>query len=172
MTSNDQIIADLNENTDILLEELAGFNHENFKQRPSPNEWSASEVTEHLLLIERNVKKALLGKANVTERAYDGKLTVLKPALAATGNKIQAPEMVVPQSGTLNRQEMEKELRVLREEEAALIATLDMSETCLEFKHPMMGTMTRYEWVYFSIYHTERHLHQLRRIAAVINKEA
>ncbi len=169
MTTNEQIIADLNENTDSLLQELAGFNHQNFSIKPSATEWSAAELTEHLLLIERNVVKALKGNANTTERAIDAKLVLLKMALANTTQKIQAPEMVVPHSATANRQEMLEEIRNLREEQASLIAGCDMSLTCLEFKHPMMGTMTRYEWVYFNIYHTERHLHQLRRIARQVN---
>jgi hypothetical protein len=168
MTSNEQIISDLHKNTDNLLQLLLGFEADKFLMKPGEKEWSAAEVAEHLLLIERNVSKALAGKALPTERPYDQKLTVLATFLSDLEGKINAPEVVKPVAVSHNRQEMIEELKKLRQGHADLVPGMDLSETCMDFKHPMLGTLTRYEWIYFDIYHADRHLHQLRRIASTV----
>lgn len=168
MTPNEQIISDIHTNTDALLQVLLEFPSDQFTRKPSDNAWSAAELAEHLLLIERSVTKALAGKALPTERPYDQKLELLKPAMADRERKFVVPELAKPIAVSHNRQEMIAEIKQQRQEQTALIPSLEMSETCMDFKHPMMGALTRYEWVYFNIYHTERHLHQLREIREVV----
>jgi hypothetical protein len=169
MTAIDQIVSDINKNTDSLLKQLLDFSAENFSVKPAANEWSAAEVGEHILLIDGIVMKALRGSAlPTTQREYDYKLTVLKPALANTEMKFPSPDLAKPISTHFNRQVLVDELAHLRQEQASLLPGMDLTESCMDLKHPLMGTMTRYEWIYFNIYHTERHLHQLIRIAEAV----
>lgn len=44
------------------------------------------------------------------------------------------------------------------------VTTLDLTKTCLAFELPVFGYLTRLEAIYFVIYHTQRHLHQLKNI--------
>lgn len=59
---------------------------------------------------------------------------------------------------------MMRRIQVQRHAIVQAIETKDLSELCTSFKHPSLGECTRREWVYFSIYHAERHLKQLKMI--------
>ena len=59
---------------------------------------------------------------------------------------------------------MIKELKYVREKLVAAVQELDLSEACTAFKHPALGTLTRLEWIAFTIAHTKRHAGQLKNI--------
>ncbi len=48
------------------------------------------------------------------------------------------------------------------------IKTLDLSATCTVFELPGFGEFTRSEWIWFAIYHTQRHTHQLKNIYDIL----
>ena len=52
------------------------------------------------------------------------------------------------------------------------IKTLNLSETCTAFELPGFGEFTRAEWIYFAMYHTQRHTHQLKKIYERMAKES
>jgi hypothetical protein len=42
---------------------------------------------------------------------------------------------------------------------------------CMEFDFPGFGHLTRYEWLKFIVFHTQRHIHQLKQIKnALVNQ--
>jgi hypothetical protein len=44
------------------------------------------------------------------------------------------------------------------------VQTLDLTSTCLGFELPGFGKFTRLEWGNFILYHTQRHMHQMKNI--------
>ena len=48
------------------------------------------------------------------------------------------------------------------------IRLLDLSATCLDFEMPGIGALTRLEWLWFYVWHTQRHLRQVKNIYAAI----
>jgi hypothetical protein len=44
------------------------------------------------------------------------------------------------------------------------VQTLDLTSTCLEFELPGFGKFTRMEWGNFILYHSQRHIHQMKNI--------
>ncbi|MBE7179216.1 MAG: DinB family protein, partial [Mucilaginibacter polytrichastri] len=55
-------------------------------------------------------------------------------------------------------------LQTNRNDVIATARDMDLSMLCLGFDFPGLGFLTRYEWLYFNIYHTQRHIRQLRNI--------
>jgi hypothetical protein len=51
------------------------------------------------------------------------------------------------------------------------IQTLELSRTCLAFEIPVYGFLTRTEAIYFVIYHTQRHIQQLKNISRSFDKQ-
>jgi hypothetical protein len=47
--------------------------------------------------------------------------------------------------------------------------TLDLDMTCLDFDIRTFGYLTRLEAVYFFLYHTKKHIHQLQNIVKKLN---
>jgi hypothetical protein len=56
------------------------------------------------------------------------------------------------------------QLQAQRADLRRAVETLDLTAACIGLPHVRIGVMTRMEWVYFTIYHTERHLKQLQRL--------
>ncbi len=51
------------------------------------------------------------------------------------------------------------------------VKTLDLTETCLLFSFPVYGEFTRLELINFVICHTQRHIHQLKKIYNELNSK-
>ncbi|MGO3653762.1 MAG: hypothetical protein ACTJFN_05275, partial [Sphingobacterium sp.] len=45
----------------------------------------------------------------------------------------------------------------------------DLSLTCIDFSIPEYGEFTRFEWIWFNIYHTQRHMLQLESMILANN---
>ncbi|HKP31500.1 MAG TPA: DinB family protein [Chitinophagaceae bacterium] len=159
----DEIIAEIDQSTALLVTHLAKFNDTQFNQRPADDSWSAAEVTEHLLLIETRINNAL-GRGVPTDRAPDKKIELMREALRDPARKFPAPEFVVPSTAYKVCRKMAELMIMQRGILKEILQTTNLTQTT-EFKHPVLGRLTRLEWIYFNIYHTERHCRQLARIA-------
>jgi hypothetical protein len=165
---NEKVIADLAENTKALLHDFKTFSPAKFTHKPFPGSWSPAELGEHLLALEYAVNKVLQGKAEATERDPAHKIQVVKDAFADIDKKYPSPENLIPGGKITKQKDLLERLWSQREFQAALISDMDMTLLCTEFKHPRLGGFTRLEWVYFNIQHTDRHLAQLKRMAAMM----
>ena len=159
----DEIIAEIDKSTARLVAHLAKFNDAQFNQKPSDQGWSAAEVTEHLLLIETRINNAL-GRGVPTDRAPDKKIELMRDALRDPERKFPAPEFVIPSPTFKVCRKMVELMIMQRGILKEILQTTNLTQTT-EFKHPVLGRLTRLEWIYFNIFHTERHCRQLARIA-------
>ena len=77
--------------------------------------------------------------------------------------KYTAPSTVIPKGENKNKEALLDALVQQREILKNMIRQMDLT-LITEFRHPVIGSMSRLEWVYFHIYHTERHVRQLRSL--------
>lgn len=157
------ILTDLENSTKKLLQSLSQFSPENFNEKPSATDWSAAEVAGHLLKVELTANKALRAEAEAPTRPFDEKVAFLKQKMDDEAKRV-APERVQPSSEPADQAELIEQLKAQREALKQAVETYDLTEACVGLPHPAAGVMTRIEWVYFVIYHTERHLRQLERL--------
>ncbi|MES2648544.1 MAG: DinB family protein [Bacteroidota bacterium] len=164
MNSIDKIHEDLLYSTKLLELALASCTDDTFNKRPAEGGWTIGEIMEHLWLIESSLNKQLDGTSNVTLREVDKKVAIIKMAFEEANKKYESPGFFVPADTLKNKIECLYNLQTERKQLSLLAATLDLSETLLSFKHPYLGALTRYEWVYFVILHSNRHLQQIINI--------
>ena len=166
--NKDALLANLQQSTERLLRELSLFTPENFNSKPSEEEWSAANVAEHLLKIEIFANKALRSETAAADREPDKMISYLKDRME-DNNKRKASEITSPTGEHKDLDEMIAQFQTQRKSLAEAIETMDMTEACIGMPHPVVGVMTRMEWVAFVIYHTDRHLRQLRRLAEAVS---
>jgi hypothetical protein len=169
MINKEQILSELDQSTNELIAQLQQCDEANFNKSPGANSWSAAQVAEHILLLETQVNRALLA-ADITERQIDLKIIPLKKGFENAEKKYVAPDFIIPSASHKNKQELIDGLKKQRDTLKQIIETTDLTHTP-KYKHPVIGDMTRLEWVYFTIYHTERHLRQLQTIARQVTVE-
>lgn len=163
LINKEVILTDLKQSTDSLLDLMAHFTVDTFNYKPSAEEWSAAQVAEHLLKVDVSSNKALQSETISTNRPPDQKIPLIKEAMSATTKRL-ALERVQPSGETFIPDELAKQLKAEREKMEKSIQSAALTEACVGYKHPALGTMTRLEWIYFNIHHAERHRRQMQRL--------
>ena len=158
--NKEAILADLDRSTENLFAVISRFPPGHFRHKPSENEWSAAQIAEHLLKVDLSTYKALCGETIPTNRPPDQKISLLKLAMEDS-TKRAAPPTVIPSSAAFVQEVILQHLKAQREKLRETVRVSDLTEACITFKHPFLGTMTKLEWVYFTIYHAERHVRQM-----------
>lgn len=148
-----------------VIDELNLFSEEQLNIVPFEGSWTGGQVGEHLLKSAGVVETIFGRTAPTTSRAPDGKVPMLRIFLDFS-IKMKSPDFILPSDGFHARQPLIDQLQKDWERLGEAVDTLDLSETCLDFEMPGVGQLTRLEWISFYVYHSKRHLHQLRNILA------
>lgn len=140
-------------------------------QQPPASGWSALQVLEHCCLTEALVM-GLLQRPSAEH--HDGDtvhgadklhhLVVNKRAI-----RIQAPERLHPKGALADCAAFETRFRAQRQ---ALRDALEGGTLAADnrlYPHPVLGNLTAVDWLYFLVYHTQRHVEQLKeRLTATV----
>jgi len=128
--------------------------------------WSGFEVLEHILLTEKLVSMLLHrstdARVDQPELLGYGKLKRVMVNLRA--KKIQAPSPLQPRGlvrtiGDFKVAFLEQRKKLVDEITAGKIVVDNSIH-----KHPVLGEMTKADWLYFIPLHTKRHIEQIRDI--------
>ncbi len=149
-----------------------GIPAEQWKQRPSEDEWCAAEVVAHLVMVER----AILGGAD--------RITQKVPRHVPFARRFHLPMWLVesrvvrrktpiPLDHELiaDKEEMLAELRGARERTLAFISETERRDLSrYRWPHAFLGMLNVYDWLEMIAAHQQRHTKQIREIAARLPK--
>jgi hypothetical protein len=151
------------ETTSGLLTTLAAFDATTINRAPSNGGWTAGQVGEHLLksygiaeLLERNAEPA--------GRPAHEKIEQLKSIFLNFEIKLSSPPDILPSASPKDRDLLLKALSERIRQIRRLTATKDPTGLCAAYELPVMGALTRLEWIYFAVFHTRRHIRQLQNL--------
>lgn len=151
-----------------LIGIIQAFNTQTFNQFTAVSGWTAGQVTDHLIkacdiaaLLDGNVKPA--------DRNPDALSEEIANMFLDFTIKMESPEFILPGDGPFDPQQSIDTLTRIWQPLQQKAAELDLSLLCLDFEMPVNGALTRQEWLSFVVVHTQRHIHQLRNIAAELN---
>jgi hypothetical protein len=145
-----------------IVGELNLFSEQQLNTVPFEGSWTGGQVAEHLLM-SGGVVEVVFGRTAPTERAPDEKVPMLRIFLDFS-IKMQTPDFIVPSDGFHAKQPLIDKLGENWARIREAVGSLDLTETCLDFEMPSVGHLTRLEWISFHVFHTKRHLHQLKNI--------
>lgn len=168
--NKETVLAEWQEITDRLSEMILSFNPAVFNQKRSENNWSAAQIAEHLLRVDLSTFRALKAETVPTNRPPDQKNALIKDAMQSDTKRV-APDMVMPSGKHHEPKAIAQRIKDQREGIKNMISDLDLTEACKVYKHPALGTLTRLEWVYFNIYHADRHMRQMQQLQTKASKE-
>ncbi|MHA4809659.1 DinB family protein [Flavitalea flava] len=149
-----------------LLQTVSSFNEEQFNRIPFEGSWTAGQVGEHM--VKFTGADILYGPVETTHRPIDERDLGIKELFLNFDIKMKSPDFILPTGTYHKKEEILHELENKWKEVSDAVQTLDLSETCTAFKIPGIGALTRLEWIRFMIYHTQRHIHQLKKIYSYI----
>jgi hypothetical protein len=162
----------LEESRAVLLSALSAIPEDRRGARPDQGAWTASQVIEHLALVEGSVAQLLERRA---ARARDEGLGPDGEASSILGcideyhlenrtRRIEAPEMVRPRSDV----DADAALASLGESRRALRVAMERVEGldlgAMRARHPVLGELDLYQWLVMLGRHERRHAQQLEAL--------
>jgi hypothetical protein len=151
--------------SDTLVQLLQSVNERHFNQKPVPDKWSIAQVADHIRLSNNSVAKALALKGKPLDRNPGQRISELKSVFLDFQTKLQAPDFIVPSKDiydpNLLLKDLQASIQLIRER---------MYEDNLDelINHPAFGDISKFEILHFVLYHTQRHLRQIKEIVATL----
>ncbi|AGK54110.1 DinB family protein [Bacillus sp. 1NLA3E] len=157
---NDKLV----ETRNRLIHEIKLLNNDEFNKRYGSNRWSVAQVCHHLVLTEKIFAKVIeLGlKRNDSNKTERKNINHIKDRT----KKIVAPEIVKPNSETMELQQVIHLLNDSRNEFLDVLSTVkDESKLAgKSAKHPIFGDLPLDQWIELLYLHEQRHIEQIKEV--------
>jgi len=167
-----ELLSSLEDTTREVVESLSLFNEDELNMVPYEGSWTAGQVGEHLLMSNPGISKIISGNTQPTERPADENVEILKLIFLDFTKKAISAKAIWPSDMPKEKEKLIPDLKKTMDEIKSKAGSMDLSLTCLDFPFPTLGEFTRWEWVTFIIYHTKKHLYQIKNIYKKIKDEA
>jgi len=162
---NPEIIkSDLKTNTDELLGFLDTLNDKQIASKPVSGGWSIKECFEHLYIIESRIAMLFQGDIRENNRDPEHKISLIRESFANMERKYQAPDSILPRGAIDDMAVAKSEFSQNRDSLIEKENQTNWTDACMGFRHWGFGILTKIEWVYFCIYHAERHFRQMQNV--------
>jgi hypothetical protein len=163
------LIEELRKTRQLLTDVVLSIDDDAIDTIPFEGSWTAGQVLEHLCKV---VSTGILrGTVQKTDRPADEKIAFVRSVFFDFEKKFDAPDFVMPVETTHNKTEQLSILTAKFDRLIEAVDTYDLTEECIDFAIPGFGNFTRMEWIAFHMIHTQRHLHQLKDIAAKLKQQ-
>ena len=132
---------------------------------PYEGSWTAPQLLRHVTKSIDGMAKAMQTDAKPADRNPGERIELFKKIFLDFSKKLQQPEFIVPEEKMYEKQASIDELNNSFEQfkESAESANLD------ELVEGMpLGPTTKLEIIHFVLYHTQRHLHQMKKICQAL----
>lgn len=165
-----EITNDFDATAKDLLDTVSSFSEVAFNEIPFEGSWSAAQVADHVRKSLKGTVNALYGDVKPTERKADEHVEKLKSIFLNFDIKMQSPEFILPSEQPLQKDMVFQNLKELTDKISKATNTLDLSFVST-IPFPNSGELTRYEWISFAIFHTHRHIRQMKNIKKHLDGE-
>jgi hypothetical protein len=147
---------------------------------PPPGGWSTAHVLEHVLLVERRIAgffRVWLAEARANGLEHEDDPSPILPTINTAGvvnrtRKVVALPAVEP-TGQMSVEESVRGIDDVRRELKAVLAEGDgLALSKIVKPHPVLQSLTMYEWIGFVGSHMGRHAAQIREIRQQLDGQA
>lgn len=153
-----------------LYKTISLFNQDEINTIPFEGSWTAGQVTRHIIKATSGFHKVCDSNTKKLEEAADKKIPALKEIFLNFSTKYDSPDFIYPETKEYDKIDLLSTLQKIEIEMLDIAENYDLSLTCLDFEIPGMGNLTIQELLNFGIFHTQRHIHQLKNIHSAIKK--
>ncbi|NCU02771.1 MAG: DinB family protein [Chitinophagaceae bacterium] len=149
--------------TTELLNLLQSFDEKSLNHKPGPGRWSMAQVADHISLSNNSIARALLLRGQPVDRDPGERIDELKSIFLDFNERYEAPGFIVPTKDIYNP------ALLINEFQASVAEIMKrMYENTLDelINHPAFGNISKFEIMHFVLFHTQRHLKQVKEIIA------
>jgi hypothetical protein len=153
-----------------LLAATAALTEEQWRFKPSSEEWCAAECVEHIALVEAflldTIAKLAAGPPAPAEilATCAGKEAIVEQKVPVRNVKVKAPEQARPTNRFANSADLIAHFIATRDRSIEYARTTTDDIRRRTHPHFVFGPMDGYQWLIFMAAHGERHLNQLLEV--------
>lgn len=148
-----------------LLRLLEALEEKALNQIPYEGGWTAGQTAEHIIICGGGIPDE---HTSEPDRSYDANVEALKALFLDFTVKFQADSSLEPGPGPYRPEDLTGELTRIRERLKEIAESKDLRALCTDMQFPGFGYLTRWEWLWFICYHTQRHTRQIQNTAGQV----
>ncbi len=156
-----ELSASLAKTTSGLLQLVSSFSEKEINTIPFKDSWTAAQVAEHITRSNIGITQALLKEGKTSSGNADERVQELKELFLNFETRLQSPKFILPTQDIYRKEIVISDLKKSIEEVKEASSKINLFET---ISHPALGEITKLEMLHFVVYHTQRHIHQLKKI--------
>jgi hypothetical protein len=155
------IIVQVNEISSELYRLASSLHEEQLNALPFEDSWTAAQLVVHVTKSNHGIAQGLDMEGRVSIHDPGGRIEELKKIFLDFTHKFKSPAFIVPLPGYYEKAATMAALQHSNEQIKDKEKKINLSEV---IQFPVLGEITKLELLYFVLYHTQRHVHQLRNI--------
>ncbi len=160
----EKVIKEAEETLSALENAFSKFGSTEINIVPFEGSWTAGQLAKHLILANGGFLQVINGTVAETDKPADLMVGQIKRDFLNLDVKYSSPKEIYPEDRNYSWPELLENLTQIRKGISEAAGSLDLTRTCVSYELPGYGFLTRLEAIYFVIYHTQRHVHQLNNI--------
>jgi phage-related protein len=148
-----------------LTDLMSAVDEDKVNTVPYEGSWTAPQLLRHVTKSINGMTKAMQMDAKPANRNPSQRIDELKKIFLDFSKKLKQPDFIVPEEGIYEKQsaidELHKSFSQFKES-AVSANSNDLIEGL------PLGSITKLEIIHFVFYHTQRHLHQMKKICSAL----
>ncbi len=154
-----ELFVSLDKTWDDFLNLVTSVDERNINIVPFEDSWTIAQLITHIKKSNSAIVQALLMEGKPCNRNADERVNELKNVFLDFTVKFQSPAFIVPEKIEYKKEAIIQQLENSIKQIAQLRTTVNLTEI---ISLPAFGEITKYEILYFVVFHTQRHLRQLK----------
>ncbi len=151
-----------------LIETLEQVSDSHFNYKPSAKKWSIAQVADHIRLSNQSITKALALDGLEVNRDPAERIQELKDVFLDFTKTFESPSFIIPKNEIYNRLELMTDLLHSLQQIHRLMYKMELN---ILINHPAFGDISKLEILHFVLFHTQRHLRQIKLIHQELTTE-
>jgi DinB superfamily len=156
---------------DELIELISSVDDQLINIVPFEGSWTAGELAKHMIMSNGGFVEMMAGDVEETNRQPGEKVDDIRSTFLNFSIKFESPEFIQPPKVNYRKQDLIQELSEIQRNLDGIIESSDLNKTCAMFELPVLGYLTQLEAAHFVLYHTQRHVHQLKNIVSKLSSQ-
>ena len=160
-----EISAEFEKTSRELIRLISSTKKEQFNEIPFEASWSVAQVGDHLLKSYGLIEALNFGSVRHTERLPGKEIETVKKIFLDFDAKYKSAEALLPTNEPIEKEKLLSDLQKRISQIKDVIQTKDLTVICVGLPFKGIGELTRIEWLHVILFHTQRHIHQIKNIS-------
>jgi hypothetical protein len=163
-----KILSETSDTVSAISNLMAAVDEERVNTVPFEGSWTAPQLLRHVSKSMQGMAKAMQMGAKPANRNPEERIEGLKNVFLDFSRKLTQPDFLIPEIQVYKKQVAIDELNKSFNGFKVNASRANLNELVEGLP---LGPITKLEIVHFVLFHTQRHLHQMKNISAVLNRK-